>query len=82
LRRVYATFCSSPLPCCCLPKEGWNIRRSVYDSHNFNDVLFFSETIEQEVLFKLLERQDAQPTELGMVEIAQASNSGNGGEEF
>jgi hypothetical protein len=30
--------------------------------------------VEQEVLFKLRERQDAQPVELGMVEIAQASS--------
>lgn len=46
----------------------------MHDAHNLDDLFVLTKAVEQEVLFKLRERQDAQPVELGMVEIAQASS--------
>jgi len=45
----------------------------VHDAHNCDDMFVFLKSVEPDVLFTLRKRQDAQPVEFGMVEIAQAS---------
>jgi hypothetical protein len=46
---------------------------AVHDAHNCDDMFVFLKSVEPDVLFTLRKRQDAQPVEFGMVEIAQAS---------
>jgi hypothetical protein len=46
----------------------------MHDAHNLDDMFVFLKAVQQDVLVKLRKRQDAQPAELSMVEIAQASS--------